>query len=113
MKLVKNIVRIMKGFNTYSINYHFNFEHDNIKCVATSLDEFIEITYGAKHFELIALQIIAHISQNDHIRINYLLDFLASATSKILLTTFAELLENEIFVYESVGRNEIQDTIAT
>ena len=110
VKLVKDIVRIMEGFNPCSINYHFHFEHDNIKCATESLEEFLEITYGAKHFKLISLQIIARISQSDKIRVNYLLNFSASATSKILLSDFSGRLENEICMDESITRNEKQGT---
>lgn len=113
VKLVKDIVRIMEGFNPDSINYHFNFEHDNIKCVTESLEEFVEITYGAKHFKLIALQIIARISQKEKIRVNYLLNFSVSATSKILLSDFERQLENEVCEDECVARNEKQGTKIT
>lgn len=85
IKLSKMIMDIMDAFAPESKYFSCSFECDHLSCVVDSIEELIENAYGAKRFRLINLSIIAKLSDDDSIAVEYEMGYRVSATSKVLL----------------------------
>lgn len=102
------IICIADELGKEKILFNYNFECDNMSCVVESLEKFTELAYGVNHFKLIAMQIFIILPNKNHIAVNYLSGFTASATTKILLETFIKKLGVEQMVNEQMNKDNVQ-----
>lgn len=106
--LSDKVTAYFESLHPRTITFRYNFQCNNMSCAAESIKDFKELTYGASDFRLISMQIMAHFDSKEHIRINYLLGYSVSASSKVMLSDF---VQNMNFNAQKREENEISEAV--
>ena len=80
------------GGEETSISFNINFRLGDMRCIANSIEEFTELTYGVEGYELTSFEGIIRIKEKK-IFFHYIFDFSVSAENKVDLERFLNILE--------------------